>query len=252
MTFADIHCHALCHVDDGAKDMEMTGAMIDAAYQDGVRYLCLTPHYHPGYYGYNEERASQSFVEARKYAAKYPDLQLSLANELHYAPESLSWIRQRLCRVMGDSRYVLVDFRKGEAEGVIVDGLTRILGGGYHPILAHAERYEGLRLTTLKLLKQDGILVQVNTGAVLGDFGWSVGRRAKRMLSQRMVDFMSTDAHDLVKRPPNFSKAYEYIEKKCGTEYARSICRDRAVDLFFGHTPEYPNASCEVNQKNEV
>ena len=246
--FADIHCHALCHLDDGAKDMEMTKAMIDAEYQDGVRYLCFTPHYHPGYYGPNEERAAQAFVEAEEYAKRYPDLQLALANELHYAPECLSWIKEGLCRRMGNTRYILVDFRQGEEERTITEGLTRILNSGYMPILAHAERYDRLHPATVQTLRRDGIMIQVNAdsvlaGAVFGNFGGMVGMRARRMLSKEMVDFISSDAHDLKRRPPNLSGAYDRIAKKYGLEYAQYICCDHAVSLFFGSTAEAQSTS---------
>ena len=253
-TFADIHCHALCHVDDGAKDMELTRAMIDAEYRDGVRYLCFTPHYHPGYYGLNEERAAHCFAAAVEYAKRYPDLQLALANELHYAPECLAWIREGLCRRMGNTRCILVDFRQTEEERAIVEGLTRILGGGYIPILAHAERYDRLRPATIRSLKQNGVMVQVNAGSVLagavfGNFGGLIGVRARRMLSRQMVDFISTDAHDLRRRPPNFSSAYGCIAKKYGSEYAQRICRDHAVSLFFGSTAE---AQGENDTRNDM
>ena len=39
MTFADIHCHVLYDVDDGAKNEEMMQKLIDAEYEEGVRYL---------------------------------------------------------------------------------------------------------------------------------------------------------------------------------------------------------------------
>ena len=49
MIFADIHIHALYGVDDGARNKIMMFKMIDAAYKDCTRVMCLTPHFHPGY-----------------------------------------------------------------------------------------------------------------------------------------------------------------------------------------------------------
>ena len=45
--FIDMHCHILPEVDDGAKDMEETKAMLEKAYADGIRYIIATPHCHP-------------------------------------------------------------------------------------------------------------------------------------------------------------------------------------------------------------
>ena len=47
MFYTDIHTHLLCHVDDGAESTAMMQEMLDVAYRDGTRTLCLTPHYDP-------------------------------------------------------------------------------------------------------------------------------------------------------------------------------------------------------------
>lgn len=47
MNYADMHCHMLYGVDDGAQDRETSRAMLDAAYADGTRTICFTPHCHP-------------------------------------------------------------------------------------------------------------------------------------------------------------------------------------------------------------
>ena len=86
MQFSDIHIHALCDCDDGAKSLEQMYKMIDAAYVDGTRYICLTPHYNPGYFGENTENVNKSFELLLEYAKKYPDLQIILGNELRYNP----------------------------------------------------------------------------------------------------------------------------------------------------------------------
>lgn len=63
MTYSDMHIHALYGVDDGAKTEEMMLAMVDAEYQDGVRFFCLTPHYHPGYFGDNRDAVLRGAVK---------------------------------------------------------------------------------------------------------------------------------------------------------------------------------------------
>ena len=233
MTFADIHCHTLCGVDDGARDEETMQKMLDAQYEDGIRYLCFTPHYHPGYYGHNEERVDRAFALAVEYCKKYPDLQLLLANELHYAPECLSWIKAKTCRRVGRTRCILIDFKENEDEGNIVHGLSRLINAGYIPILAHTERYFQLNVATVRLLKQDGVLIQVNVASCLGDFGIHARAQARRMLANKMVDFVSTDAHNLTDRASHFQKGYRYIAKKFGAEYAAYVCRDHAKEMFF-------------------
>ena len=61
--YIDIHSHILPGVDDGAKDMEMTMEMIDAAYGQGVRVMIATPHYYPGHVRHPKEYVDGIFQE---------------------------------------------------------------------------------------------------------------------------------------------------------------------------------------------
>ena len=71
MKFADIHNHTLAAVDDGAKSEQMMYRMLDAAYADGTRILCLTPHFHPGFFGDNRNASEDSFQKLQSYAAQH-------------------------------------------------------------------------------------------------------------------------------------------------------------------------------------
>ena len=109
--FFDLHSHILCGVDDGAIDQETMYAMLDMAYADGVRALCLTPHYSPYHYGDTFDRSEGSFALLSEYAREhYPDLQLFMGHELGYYHGCEEALRSGRCRMLAGSRYVLVDF----------------------------------------------------------------------------------------------------------------------------------------------
>lgn len=117
MALADIHIHLLFGVDDGAKDEDEMHAMLDSAYQAGTRVLCCTPHFHPGYFGDNYDKANAAFERLSDYVRKtYPDMSLYFGNELRYEPECVSWLRQGVCRTVNGTRYVLVDFSETAPE----------------------------------------------------------------------------------------------------------------------------------------
>ena len=46
--FADIPFHGLWGVDDGPETEAEMYQLLDAAYAEGTRWLCVTPHFHPG------------------------------------------------------------------------------------------------------------------------------------------------------------------------------------------------------------
>lgn len=234
MHFADIHIHLLHGVDDGAGSEEMSRRMLDAAYAGGTRQLCLTPHCHPGYFGDNSEKADAAFARLQAYAAeKYPDLQLLRGNELRFSTGCLSWLEEGICRTLGGTDYVLVDFREMEKAETIIGGLNRLLNAGYIPILAHAERYRNLPPEQLPKLRDRGVLIQVDAQALLKGFGLGQWQRSMRILSKGMADFVASDAHDLKHRPPELDRAWEYVKRKFGQEYARELFRSNAERLLF-------------------
>lgn len=234
MIFADIHCHMLPGMDDGAQTEADMHSLIDASYQNGVRYICFTPHFHLGYFGTNYKNISKAFSSAENYVKiNYPDLSVKLGNELRYAPECLLWLEENLCRTLGDTGHLLVDFSENESDAVITKGLHQLLNAGYIPVLAHAERYPSLRMRDLQTLRDDGVLIQADTQSLFGAFGFRAKFRLKTILRHHLADFISSDAHNTTRRPPEMSRAYHYIKNHYGTGYAKALCCDNALRLLW-------------------
>ena len=237
MNFSDIHIHALFGSDDGARSAIDMKNIIDAAYNDGARYICLTPHFHPGYYGENREKSAAAFSELSEYVGStYDDLNIAIGNELYYTRGSEQWLRDGACRTLNKTNYVLVDFPLNEEKRTIDDAINRLLNAGYHPILAHVERYRNLfsDISFLFACKQRGALIQIDSMSLFGAFGFKTKRFVSKILANRLADFVSSDAHDTVKRPPKINCAYERIVKKYGKEYADKICFENAKQMIFG------------------
>ena len=234
MTYSDIHTHMLSGTDDGAGSEEEMRRLVDAAYADGTRHLWLTPHFHPGYFGDNREKADTAFAALSAYAREtYPDLILHRGNELYYSRDCLSWLEAGLCRTMNDTRFVLVDFSERAEAARIHKGLGRLLNGGYIPILAHAERYTHLNIAAIRELKHNGVLVQINAQSPFRLFGFRAQRQVKALLGEGLVDFVASDTHDLRRRPPQITRCHQYIVRKYGAAYADALCRDNALRLLL-------------------
>lgn len=235
MEFSDIHIHLLSDVDDGAETEEEMYRILDVAYADGIRTMCATPHFHPGYFGHNQNRAADAFTKLADYAEhRYPNLKLYLGNELRYSPECIKWLDNGSCRTLNKTRYVLVDFSENEKSQKIIGGLEQLLNTGYIPILAHAERYWNLEgdIPSISDLRANNIVIQMDSLSIFGDFGFRVKRWSKKLLSKGMVDLVSSDAHDLKKRPPEISRCYARIAKQYGDEYALALCHDNAIRIL--------------------
>ena len=233
MQFADIHIHALCGADDGAGTEEEMYSMLEASYADGVRDICLTPHFHPGYFGNNCEKAEEAFRLLYEYAAeKHPDMNIYIGNELRYSRDCISWLADGICRTLNRTRCVLVDFQDSEESRSLIHGIQKLLNAGYVPVLAHAERYKRLDAKDIRTLRADGIIVQIDTQSVFGNFGIGAQRRCKRLLSEGLADIAATDAHNTSERPPTVSDFYAYALKKYGSQYADNLCRYNALKIL--------------------
>ena len=229
--FVDLHTHILPGVDDGAKELPVALAMLQSAWEQGTAAVVLTPHYR-GAFRDNlrtklEPRYRQLLQEAEKTC---PGLELYLGCEVSYELDISEKLDQGSVLSMNGSRYVLLEFPEGVYRSRVMDGVLELLNFGYIPILAHVERYEvfyrepGL----VRELVELGALVQLNADSVLGKMGFGTKRFCHRLMRQRLVHFISSDAHSPEGRPPELRQCFEKLAKKYGQSYARQLFRDNA------------------------
>ena len=235
MTYTDLHTHILFGVDDGAKTEADMFAIVDALHKEGCSTLCMTPHFHPGFFGNNSAKTEKAFQTLQGYVQEhYPQMQLYLGNELRYSENCLSWLEDGLCRTLNGSRYVLVDFLADEEKRTILRGMDQLLNAGYVPVLAHGERYEKLHmdLREIRELRERGVVIQVDGGSLFGAFGFMDRLRSRKLVKQHLADVISSDTHNLVRRPSVMAKSWELVSKQQSPEYARALCLSNAERIL--------------------
>ena len=236
MFYTDIHSHMLCGVDDGAKDEKTMYEMLDTAYRDGTRTLCLTPHYQPVYYGNNVDSSSGAFEKLTAYAKEhYPDMKLYLANELGYFTDCIPHVAKGSCRLIG-GKYLLVDFFQGTPLFTIRYAMEEMLACGYNVILAHVERYGALdgEEDLLEEWERRGARFQVNAGAFAKKGYRKEKRRVKKLMRRALVHVVASDSHDMLLRPPSLRSAEEYIASHYGAEIAKLLLSDFPTRIVKG------------------
>lgn len=237
MIFADLHRHILPGLDDGASSEEEMRCMLDEAYADGVRLLCATPHYHPGFFSYTKEALLTAFESLKAYAAQvYPDLVLCLGAELRYAPSAPEWLAADACRTLGGSRYVLVDFLQNERADVIMGAMRNLLNAGYLPVLAHVERYDALKTPDLAELKRMGVVLQLDAGSFFGEWGAGARRRAKSAVRHGLADLVASDAHHPNSPVTLLEPAYQLVARLSNQPFADALFYQNANHLLAENT----------------
>lgn len=224
--YIDIHSHILYGVDDGAQSFEESMEMLRLAFRDGIRQIILTPHNKPMRNNVIPEQMAEMRERLQNQAKKEGmEITLYLGNEIYYRSSLLEDVEEGKAVTMTGSAYTLIEYNPMEAYAGIRKGMYETLSGGLIPILAHVERYDCLMHETgyVKELVDMGCFIQVNAGSIMGEFGLSTRLMVRKLLKQRLVHFVATDAHNTGKRKPCLSASAEYVAAKYGTEYQRQL-----------------------------
>ena len=233
--FFDLHSHMLCGVDDGARTPEDMFAMLEAAYEDGIRAICLTPHYSPYLFGDTTETSQKSFEILKKYVAeKHSDVRIFLGHELGYHHGCLQALNDGVCRTLAGTRYVLMDFPESVDFFELRSAVDQLQRAGYFVILAHTERYRCLfkELRWITEFVDGGGVVQLNASSVTGVWGKGSEKQWKKLIKKGLAHIISTDAHNMTSRPPQMSVCLAFLQKHCDAMTVRALTWDNACRVI--------------------
>ena len=198
----DIHCHILPGVDDGATDMETSKAMIREAYKQGVRYMIATPHYRPEMFEPSMSKVISVYRKMRTYAAEI-GIGLRLGCEYYRNDQIIYHLDNKLRPTMLGGKYVLTEFSTNDSFITIRNYIYELIVRGYHPIIAHVERY-----FCCQELEYEGHKIK---------------KFCATLMKNDLVDFIASDAHNLSTRKMNLGKCASHVEKKMGQDYVEKI-----------------------------
>ena len=227
--FVDTHCHCLPHLDDGPKSVEEAIALCRMLVEDNVHTVVATPHQ----LGRFENRTGAAMIHQ---ATRMLNEELEERGiELTVLPGAEVRLDERIAELLARheiltladaGRHVLLEL----LWDVFIDIeplLVQFVSDGIGPIIAHPER-NGPLLGHLEVLRRwlscGGISLQVTAASLMGHFGPQVGRAAWRLVTERWVDVIATDAHNIDSHPPCMVAAYEMIAAHLGRHFADLLC----------------------------
>lgn len=229
---ADIHCHILPGVDDGSRSMEQTLSMLEMAYEQGVKRIVATPHFHIGKVQVTKEKAEESLRNLSGLLKKqFPDISIYMGSEIYYYSDAIRDLKERRAMTMAGSRYVMWEFSPDEQYDIIESSVYDAVSNGYVPIIAHAERYLCItdRPELVEQLVREGAYIQINAGSVAGQMGRSVQKFIiKKLLKKLLVHFVASDAHSDGRRAPRFDEAVRILMKHCDVDYCMDLLWNNA------------------------
>lgn len=232
----DIHCHILPGVDDGAKDIEETRAMLRTARKQRVRWLIATPHYETGMEKLEKICQVRALKEARGAAAEIdPGMRIYSGNEILYDSGSIDALKNGYARTLAGSPYVLIEFYPWTEYLTICRAVQRLQEEGYWPVLAHVERYRALeRMEHVQDLVKLGTVVQTNADVLAGKNGRALRRRIRDLIGEELVHLVGSDAHGDAHRRYHLREANRYLERKLGREVRERLTKENPYKIIKG------------------
>lgn len=227
----DMHCHILPQVDDGAKNFEESLKMAKTAVSNGVKAIIVTPHFKE-YKRIIPKQEILDRINQLKALLRENDVSLDIypGNEI-MRYEAFSEGDVSNVFDLNGSSYYLVEFKPSDSYSFIYRYLDNLTRNDISPILAHIERYDEINtIEKVKEIKDLGVLIQVNYKTIKEDK--SFNSFIKKLLKNKLIDFVSSDAHDDDERSYNIKECVSYLYRKYDETYVDDIVYQNAIDYL--------------------
>jgi protein-tyrosine phosphatase len=248
----DIHHHLLYGLDDGARDLEMSCAMVEAAIENGITHIVCTPHANDRWV-LDPEINAERLAEIQAYAGDRITLGQGCDFHLSYDNIQDQFVRPTRYTING-LKYLLVEFPDFGIHPGIGETLAQFVASGVIPIITHPERNATIQMKPEMMTEwiRSGCLVQVTAGALLGKFGPRAEAVGHGLIKRNWVNFLASDAHNLTSRPPNLGDGHRVVAKEYGQEVADRLCIHNPRAVFYGDDLPRQPEPLGLNEEPEV
>ena len=234
----DIHCHCLPGLDDGPDSVEGSIALCDALVKDGITTVIATPHQLGRYDRANSAAEIRQSVELLSAELKDREIPLEILSggDVRVDERLPEMIESGHIGTAADAgRHILLEL----PHELFVDALpiiAKLHEKGIQTILTHPERHPYLqkRGEWLRECLEQGAVIQITAGSLLGDFGRRAYEEAWRLVVADMVGIVASDAHDAVRRPPRMTEAIRVLTLKIGVDATRLLVVENPLRVVAG------------------
>lgn len=240
----DIHSHILPQVDDGSHSLEESVEMCRASADDGVSVMVATPHAHDGVHKTHDPEFLRQKVAGLN-AELGGNPKIVLGCELRFTHALVKQICEtHTAPTIAGGPYALVEFPHAVVPPGSEHPLFELMSNQITPIIAHPERNIMLMSEPERFydLISIGVLGQMDTGSITGQFGRKVQQAARVMLENGLIHFIASDCHNTRNRLPGMSAAVTATAEVVGEEYAQAIAGENPAAVVDGkRIPTFPS-----------
>lgn len=220
MEIYDLHSHIIPNLigDDGSSDLDVSKQMLEQAFASGTRHIVATPHV-------VDIGVCASWQEIKDNVAKLQEvapsgLVIYPGTELMLNWDLLKYYEEQGAYCLNGSRYALVELPMLEVPKYTDNFFYEMQLMGLVPVLAHPERYGAVWDNPDRLLAwmKKGVLLQVNAGSLVGNFGETIRKNAELLVKNHAVACIGSDAHGVGRRNTDMSAAVRVLQELLGDE----------------------------------
>jgi len=198
--FVDMHNHILPGIDDGAKNVAESIALIKGFGEFGVKNFIATPHIMHNYYPNTPTSINKSLSSLQEGLSKegIEDVAIAAAAE-HMIDANFETILEAGEIMPISKNYLLIEMSYLQSSINFSSSIKKIAEERFFPILAHPERYVFLhtKLGKHKKYKKKGMLYQMNLLSLSEYYGKEVQKMTMKLLDENLYDFVGTDVHNM-------------------------------------------------------
>ena len=213
----DIHCHILPGLDDGPETFEESIKMCQIAMSDGIEKIVAAPHVRRNTYNNISDNITTQ-TDALNALLPMEGILLKVipAADVRFEWDLLEQVMSGRMLMLGSNvQYLLLELPSELIPPNFTQVAHKLLLKGIVPIIPHPERNYDVQNNLRRLydLVNLGVLVQVATMSLTGEFGVKVERTAKLILKHRLAHLIATEAHSIAQKIIGNNEAEAMVTK---------------------------------------
>jgi protein-tyrosine phosphatase len=196
--YIDLHCHWVAGIDDGARTVEDSRALLRALAEAGFARVVATPHMRPGMFDNTREDLVRAYEATRAALGDTRGLpELGLGSEHFFDDVVYERLMQGQALPYPGEKAVLVELGTRAFPARLAHRFFDLRRKKLRPVLAHPERYEPVwkDAAVLDPLIDGGAVMLLDVASLVGKYGRAPKRAAEDLLEDGYYYAACSDAH---------------------------------------------------------
>lgn len=234
MSLVDLHSHILPGVDDGSPDIAHSLILAQAAVDDGITHMLLTPHHMDGNYINHKIdviRKTKEFQDALD--KENIPLKVFPGQEVHISDKLIAAIdNDDILFADEGNHYLMLELPHTHVpEYFLKNVLPELQNRDIVPVIVHPERNQEIQRTPELLYEmvESGCLTQLTASSYLDVFGERVTEFTQQIIDANLGFTFSSDAHNLKGRKTRMKQAYAKLSKYNKEDVAEYVENGKAI-----------------------